>query len=630
MSHHTLFEKEEPADLPRQFFVATFIILAVFFGLVARFWYLQIAKATYFKHLSENNHIRILDIPAARGTIYDRNGVMMVNSRPSFNLYVIPDEVKNWDILKIQLTKLLDMDEEQIKERLKQKQISPIHPIPIKLDLTQDELGRVESFKYMVPGVYIDVSPRRNYPLGPVAPHVIGYLGEITQKQLKSAQYPENKMGDLVGQWGLEKKWQDELGGKKGGRFLEVDARGQEIQLLSVQEPQSGNNLMTTLDWNLQKVAQESLEGKAGSIVVLKPDTGEVLAMYSSPAFDPESFTRRLSPEECNALFSDPKKPFQDRTIQGQYPPGSTYKMIIALAALEEQVITPETSFFCNGSFPFGRRVFHCWKKGGHGLVTLHRALVQSCDVYFYNVGLRLGVDRLARYAHLFGLGQPTGIGLYPEKPGLIPTSSWKLERYKTTWKTGETLSLAIGQGYNLVTPLQMAVVTAAVANGGTVYRPYLVKGLVSPQGKVIKEFLPQRLKQIPIKPENFQIVRQGLAGVVNEPGGTGGAARLWGIVAAGKTGTAQVVGLGKRGGRDHAWFVAFAPLESPQLAMAILVEHGGHGGSAAAPIARKIFESYFHLSPKKTGSNATRPEPKNSKPDQPEPDQPKKEGNLD
>jgi penicillin-binding protein 2 len=595
----TGLENKEPTDLPRQFSIALWIVIAVFFGLASRLWYLQIARAPHFKALSENNRTRVLSIPAPRGVIFDRQGIMLVNSHPAFNLYVIPDDVQNWDILKDQLGQLLDMDREYIEHRLEQKKESPNHPIPIKLELSQEELGRLETFKYLIPGVYIQISPRRNYPLGQVAPHVIGYLGEITQKQLKSGQFPANKMGDLIGQWGLEKEWQEVLGGKKGGRIMEVDATGQEIQMLNIQEPIAGINLETTLDWTVQKAAQDSFEGKKGAVVVLKPDTGEVLGMYSSPGFDPSSFNRKLSAKEWNALFSNPDKPMQNRAIQGQYPPGSTYKMIPALAALEEKVITPETTFYCTGGLPFGNRVFHCWKKGGHGKVNLHKAIVQSCDVYFYNVGNRLGVDTLARYAHLLGLGQPTGIALYPEKGGLIPSSAWKWKRYKTPWQPGETLSVSIGQGYNTATPLQMALATASIANGGTVYKPFLVKRVIGPQGNVLKNFFPEKLRKIPVSPESLELVRQGMSGVINEPGGTGGVSRLPGITAAGKTGTAQVVTLGKKGGKDHAWFVAFAPMEKPQLAIAVIVEHGGHGGDAAAPIARKIFEAYFHLPPR-------------------------------
>jgi len=600
------FFENEPADLIKQFLVATFVILAIFFGLVARFWYLQIARASHFKELSENNRIRVLDMPPARGIIFDRQGIMLVSSRPSFNLYVIPDDVQDWDLLKEQLSRLLHMEKDQIEERLSQKKAGPVHPLPIKLDITQDEVGLTETYHYLMPGIYLEVSPQRNYPLGLVAPHLIGYLGEITPKQLKSGLYPQNRMGDYLGQWGLEKEWQEELGGRKGGRFLEVNALGQEVRLVNTKESVAGNNLVTTLDWKLQKVAQESLQGRSGAVVVLKPATGEVLAMASSPTFDPSSFNRRLSAKEWNALLTDPQKPFQNRVTQGQYPPGSTYKMITALAGLGEKVITPETSFFCNGALPYGNRVFHCWRAGGHGSVNLHKAIVQSCDVYFYNVGMRVGVDRLAHYAQLFGLGQPTGIALYSEKGGLIPTSAWKLKRFKQPWQPGETLSLAIGQGYNTVTPLQMAQVTATLANGGSLLRPSLVKRLVSPRGEVIREFQPQKVRELRLNPEHLQLIRQGMAGVVNEPGGTGGAARIWGVVAAGKTGTAQVVALGKKGGKDHAWFVAFAPLEAPELAMAIVVEHGGHGGAAAAPIARRIFEAYFQTPPKGTPASSS------------------------
>ena len=481
----------EPLDVLKRFFIATLIILAVFFALVVRIWYLQIAKGSYFKQLSEKNRIRVLDVPPSRGIIFDRNGMMLVSSRPSFNLYVIPDDVQDWGVLKNRLSRLLKMEAEEIEQRYSDSKVGPLKPVPIKLDISRDELGLLETYKYLLPGIYIEVSPQRNYPLGVVAPHLIGYLSEITPKQIKSGLFPQRRMGDFIGQWGLEYQWQSDLGGVKGGRYLEVDALGDEIRPLYYKESVAGNNLITTLDWKLQQVAQEALKGKTGAVVALKPTTGEVLALVSTPTFDPTTFSRRLSAKEWNALINDPLKPFQNRAIQGQYPPGSTYKIVTALAALEEGVITPTTSFYCNGALPFGNRVFHCWRKGGHGQVELHKAIVQSCDVYFYQVGQRLGVDRLAHYARLFGLGELTGISLPHEKKGLIPSSAWKLNRFKTPWQPGETLSISIGQGYDLVTPLQMAVLTAAVANGGTVYRPQLVKRLVSPQGVVLREYPP-------------------------------------------------------------------------------------------------------------------------------------------
>ncbi|MBI5582989.1 MAG: penicillin-binding protein 2 [Deltaproteobacteria bacterium] len=602
MSILNLFTNE-PTDILKRFFWATMIILAVFFALVARFWYLQIARGEHFRQLSENNRIRVLDIPPSRGIIFDRNGLMLVSSRPAFNLYVIPDDVQDWKVLKNRLSKLLDLEPDQLEQRYTDSRSGPLKPIPLKLDLSRDELGLLETYKYMLQGIYIEVSPQRDYPLGVVAPHTIGYLSEITQKQLKSGQYPQQRLGDMIGQWGLELQWQIDLGGIKGGRYLEVDALGQEIRPLYAKDSAAGNNIITTLDWKLQQAAQEGLKNRAGAVVALKPATGEILALASTPHFDPTTFSRRLSAQEWNALQNDPLKPLQNRSLQGQYPPGSTYKIVTALAALEEKVITPETSFYCNGALPFGNRVFHCWRKGGHGQVSLHKAIVQSCDVYFYQVGQRLGVDRLARYAQLFGLGRATGISLPHEKKGLIPTSAWKLNRFKVPWQPGETLSIAIGQGYDLVTPLQMAVLMAAVANGGTVYQPLLVKRLVSPQGTVLKELQPIVTSKAGLNSEALRLVRAGLSGVVNEPGGTGGACRLPGILAAGKTGTAQVVTLGKKAlsgsSRDHAWFVAYAPVENPEIAVAVLVEHGGHGGEAAAPIARKLFEAHFSLPPR-------------------------------
>ena len=598
------FFTDEPTDLQKRLFWVTLIILGVFFALVVRFWYLQIAQGKYFRQLSEKNRIRVLDISPSRGIIFDRHGVMMVSSRPSFNLYVIPDDIQDWKELKGRLSRLLHLDPDQMEQRFSDSRSGLLKPIPLKLDLNRDELGLLETYKYLLPGIYIEVSPQRNYPLGGVAPHAIGYLSEISSKQLKSGQYPQQRMGDMIGQWGLELLWQPDLGGIKGGRYLEVDALGQEIRPLYLKDSVAGNNLLTTLDWKLQQAAQEALKNKAGAVVALKPNTGEVLALASAPQFDPTTFSRKLSAKEWNALQQDPSNPFQNRATQGQYPPGSTYKIVTALAGLEEKVVTPETSFYCNGALPFGNRLYHCWRKGGHGPVNLHKAIVQSCDVYFYQVGQRLGVDRLAHYAQLLGLGRSTGIALPHEKKGLIPTAAWKLNRYKIPWQPGETLSIAIGQGYDLVTPLQMAVLTAAVANGGTVYRPWLVKRLVSPQGGVLREFQTGITAKADLSPESLRLVRQGLAGVVNEPGGTGGASRLPGILAAGKTGTAQVVTLGKKAAsgssRDHAWFVAYAPVDQPEIAVAVLVEHGGHGGDAAAPIARKMFEAYFSIPSRK------------------------------
>jgi penicillin-binding protein 2 len=348
-------------------------------------------------------------------------------------------------------------------------------------------------------------------------------------------------------------------------------------------------NLVLTLDLGLQQLVEAELAGQAGAIVVLDPRQGEILAMASQPSFDPNRFVTGMAVADWTRLLKDPRNPLQNRAIQVQYPPGSTYKIVMAVAGLEEGLITPKTTVHCTGVFPFGNRVFKDWKQGGHGIVNVHAALVQSCDVFFYWLGQRLGIDTMARYARGFGLGTPTGFEAH-EKPGLVPSTAWKRAARGAPWYPGETISAAIGQGYNLVTPLQLANVISAVANGGTLYRPRIVKRLETPEGKVVQEFTPERLGEIPARPETLRLVQQALWGVVHEPRGTGWRARLEGIGVAGKTGTVQVITHAPKGDRlperfrDHGWFVAYAPFDHPQLAVAILGEHGGRGARPMLP----------------------------------------------
>jgi penicillin-binding protein 2 len=390
-----------------------------------------------------------------------------------------------------------------------------------------------------------------------------------------------------------------------------VDVSGREVELLDEVEPLPGGRVTLTLDLDLQRAAYEAFDAIAsageepvsGAAVALDPRTGELLAMVSRPSFDPNVFAGRLDAQDWRALADDPERPLQNRALTGQYPPGSTYKALVAVAGLAEGVITPETRFFCPGSFTLGRRTYRCWKREGHGSVALHEALVRSCDVYFYQTGLAVGIDRLARYARAFGLGQVSGISLAGEKPGLVPTSAWKERRFAEPWMLGETVSASIGQGYNLLTPLQLALAYSAIANGGRVMRPRLVLSLDGPEGPMLGEPI-QVTSRLPVDNSHLARVRLALAGVVQEPGGTGGRSRVPGVVVAGKTGTAQVVRLEHTEGmsedqiprryRDHAWFVAFAPAEQAEIAVAVLVEHGGHGGSAAAPVAQRILARYF------------------------------------
>ncbi len=375
------------------------------------------------------------------------------------------------------------------------------------------------------------------------------------------------------------------------------------MKLLSRVEPQPGRNVVLTLDHELQLTAEAALErsGNTGAIVALDPGTGEVLALASRPAFDPNGFAIGIEPEVWRGLSSDPDKPFMNRALQGQYPPGSTYKVITAIAGLEEKLVDEHTTVYCGGSFRLGRRTYRCWKKEGHGTVDLNKAIVQSCDVYFYKLGLELGVNRLAYYARSLGLGARTGIELGGEMPGLVPTKEWRLLRDGTSWVEGDTVSVSIGQGANLWTPLQLAAAYAAIANGGTRHQVHLLKRIEEPDGTLVRSFEPESLGEVPVSAATLERVRKGLSDTVNSPRGTGGAMRNLpgGVLAAGKTGTAQVVAMAQgervdskdlaRQHRDHAWFVTYAPVENPRIVVAVLVEHGGHGGSAAAPLARDV-----------------------------------------
>jgi penicillin-binding protein 2 len=500
------------------------------------------------------------------------------------------------------LSHALAMDSEKLQAKLNAAKGSPpSHPLTVKADITRQDLAMVETRRLDLPGVMVDVVIRRNYPYGNLASHLIGYLGEINQEELEQEEFINHKIGYLIGKYGIEQKFEFDLMGENGGRQLEVNALGRKIRVLENLEPNPGNNLFLTLDLELQKAAEEAMAGKSGTLVAMDPQSGDILALVSKPDFDPNLFARGISPENWKSLIENPAHPLQNRAVQGQYPPGSVFKIITAIAGLEEKLITPETVFHCSGALPFGDREYQCWKKEGHGGISLQRAIVESCDVYFYQLGLRLGVDRIAKYALAMGLGRVTGFPLGQEKPGLVPTSAWKMRRFGTSWQAGENLSTAIGQGYNLVTPLQIATTLSAVANGGKLYQPRIVQLIKTPQGEIIREFPTLLSKQLHISPETLEFIREALWGVVNSPSGTGSKARIEGFDVAGKTGTAQLIQ--RREGRtepfspeleDHAWFVCFAPARQPQITVVALIEHGGHGGAAAAPVARKVLETYY------------------------------------
>jgi penicillin-binding protein 2 len=586
--------------------VFTALVAAVFGLLVLRLYYLQIVRGAYFHRLAEENRIQLIRLRAPRGIVYDRYGNVLVSNRASFSVSLDLNNVRDLGGTLDFLEKALGLDRAELEHRVRSvESYRRFEPVRVKEDVSRQEVAALESSRYEHPGVLVEVEPRRSYPFGTLAAHLLGYVGQINAAELKARADLGYRIGDHIGKMGIEKELDAELKGRDGFQQMEVDSLGRGLQVLSKIEPVPGHNVSLTLDLGLQQAAEEALTGLAGSVVVIDPRDGGVLAAASSPSIDPNRFSHGLSQEEWEAVNRDPRHPLQNRILQAQYPPGSVFKIVTAIAGLESGDLTPGTAFSCRGALKFGNREFRCWKKGGHGEVGLHRALVESCDVFFYQAGIRIGIDPIARVARDLGLGKPTGIELGGESPGLIPDTAWKRRVRGEPWYAGETLSAAIGQGYDLVTPVQMALLGATVANGGTVYRPHLIRRVTDGGGRTVREERVVVDRELRLAPGTLGAVKQGLWGVVNEPGGTGSAARVPGLNVAGKTGTAQVVRMPSRGERgagsderykDHAWFVCFAPSDRGQVAIAAVVEHGGHGGSASAPIARRLLTELKNL----------------------------------
>ncbi|HXV49158.1 MAG TPA: penicillin-binding protein 2 [Candidatus Binatia bacterium] len=601
----TEISKQDGAPELRRRAVPLYVLLVlVFISLFARLTYLQFIQGERYTYLSENNRIRLKRVPGARGMILDRQGRLLVDSRPSFDLFFVPeDSDQPEDTLRL-LARYLKWDEnELLKIYEDNKSRAAFDEITLGRDVEWSTVVGVETHQLDLPGITLRARPRRNYPDGQAAAHVLGYLGEVNQRQLKALKEQGYGSGDEIGHYGLERRWEEVLRGQNGGQQVEVDALGRRVRVLHEVHNVPGYTMHLTLDRQLQQSAFEALSGKEGTIVAIDVHSGAILALASTPAFDPNVFARGIKGNEWNALLKDKLRPLSNRATQGQFPPGSTFKIVMAIAALEEGVINPEAAIADPGFFPFGNRNFRDWKEGGHGMVNLHRAIVISCDTYFYQLGPKLGVDRIAKWSRAFGLGEKTGIALDDERSGTIPDTAWKMKRFRQPWYPGETVSVAIGQGYVTVTPLQLANMMAAVANGGKLYRPRIVSKVESVDGTTVREYGPELIRTIELKPDTLNRVRNALADVVKA--GTGGMARSPVVEVAGKTGTAQVVEM--KGtylkseqltyfNRDHAWFVAYAPAQNPEVAVAVLIEHGGHGGEAAAPMAKKVFEKFVEL----------------------------------
>jgi penicillin-binding protein 2 len=623
----TLGQNSAGKDLKARYLWFGLIMFGGLLLLAGRLYRLQIARGDEYAAKSVANFVKEIRVKADRGIIKDRRGEILVDSRPSFDVFITPAfcEHCSEEVLP-RLAGWLSWDEEQVKhvEQLLRaaKRSAPFQPVPVQLDLNRDELDTLNAHKLELPGADWPAVPHRNYRTGIVLPHVVGYMNEITQDELDrlNSQGEGYALGDFIGRRGVERFFERRLRGKDGSRKEVVNARGETIQELSdlitgeaTVASSPGDNVVLSIDMRLQAEAEKAFPGTAGAVVVLDVRSGFILAMVSRPGFDPNVLTGRVTPAQLAALNKDPLQPMIFRPAQQHYSPGSTFKVVSMFAALESKRFTSESSVACNGGYRLGSRTWRCWKPSGHGFVDAKHAIQMSCDTWFYKVGDTLGLDPIAKVARDFGLGAPTGIGVVAEVPGIMPDVAYHERVTPGGYYKGLALNSVIGQGDVNVTPLQLAMVYSTVANGGHVYRPQLVRRLESPDGRTIQEFQPEVIRDLDLEPQARQLVVAGLSAVVNEPGGTAYKVRLPDVKIAGKTGTAQVIAIGKvrlkkeamtYWQRDHAWFASFAPAEDPEIAVVVLNEHAGHGGNEAAPTASVIIKKYFEL--KREDANAT------------------------
>jgi penicillin-binding protein 2 len=601
---------------PRRFAWAQVMVAGCFLLLVGRLYQLQVMQGEHYLKKSADNFVKELELPATRGQILDRAGKILVDNRPAYNVYITP-RFFNTDAFT-KLKKYLALTDDQataleVKVSAK-KGLDRFRQFLAFEDITRDEMALLESEKNDLPGVAVQSVAHRNYPHGSLAAHMLGYMNQITPEELADKRQHEDKdsyhLGDYVGRAGLERQWESFLRGKDGVERIVVDAKGQrkdsaELEALlggpQRSEPEPGNDLVTSIDLDLQKATEAALaKHKSGAAAVVEVETGRVLALASWPEPDPNVLTGRLSRAEASSLNDDPLRPMMDKSLRENYFPGSTFKIVPTIAALEEHLVDPEAIVTCHGGLRFGKRFFRCDK--AHLSVNLHFALAESCNVYYYELGQTLGLDRMAKVATDLGLGAPTGLGLNGEVPGLVPSMDY-YKRAPGGFQKGVLLNTAIGQGDTKVTVLQLAMAYAAIANGGKLWVPQIVEKVQSPEGRTLQEFAPRLRRQIAASADTLQKVRFALWDAVNHPPpheGTSWRARVPGLDVAGKTGTAQTGKFHKEGAEgdeanSHSWFASFAPYQKPEIAVVVLIEHGGFGAKASTPTAMEIYEAYFH-----------------------------------
>ena len=563
--------------------------------IVCQLWYLQVLEGGRFQEASDKNRIRIRPIAAPRGILFDRKGLPLVDNRPAFTLSLIPRELERDPVQRDatlgRLASLLQIPFVELQEAVAKVSPDSILPVRVRRGLSMDDVARVEEWKLELPGIIVEVEPQRAYPNSRFAAHLLGYVREANDEQLKQGRY---RRGDMVGQSGLERLLDEFLRGKDGGERIEVDAMGRQMRLIQSTEPHPGAQVVTTIDRRVQEAAERAMEGHAGAVVVMDPRNGDVLAMVSTPAFEIDRFTGTIDRNAWLRVIQDPEHPLLNRTIQSQYAPGSVFKVVVAAAGLQEGTLAPTDRTNCTGDFHLGEWTFKDWKAEGHGSVDLLGAIRESCNVFFYEKGLKIGGAAIAKYASAFGLGAATRIDLPGEKLGLIPRPRLRRDKRVGGWHAGETVNMSIGQGAVLVTPMQVARFMSAVANGGVLWKPRLVQRIERPDKGVVWSDGGSVTGHVELSPMVWAFLRRSLWSVVNE-NGTGAGARIAGLDVAGKTGTAQMIAKSRADrGQDHAWFASFAPVSEPEAVVIVLVERGGKGGQVAAPIARKILNAIF------------------------------------
>lgn len=591
---------------------AAIAILLAFATLLARFVWLQVIQHDYYHTRAEDNRISLVPIVPNRGVITDRNGTVLARNYSAFTLEIIPSRIEG--TLEEIIDGLAQIIDIQPKDRKRFKRLldeaKNFESVPIRTRLTDEEVAKFAAHRYRFPGVEVKARLFRQYPLGDVASHALGYMGRITEKDLKKIEEhedsPNYKGTEHIGKTGLEEHYEFELHGKTGYEEVEIDAGGRALRSLKRTAPISGNNLMLTLDAKLQAITEKAFGTRRGALVAIEPSTGGILALVSTPTYDPNLFVDGITPDNWKELNESTDKPMVNRALNGAYPPGSTFKPFMALAALETGKRTPSQSISDPGFFNFGGHQFRDDKKGGHGSVDMYKSIVHSCDTYYYMLANDMGIDAISRFMGSIGLGQHTGVDISGESKGILPSQAWKKARFKRPeqqkWYAGETISIGIGQGYNAYTPIQLAQAVAVVANNGIMFRPHLVRYVIDTKTGVKREIEPQPLRTMGWKQENIDVIKKAMLGVNTEGTGTRAFAGA-GYQSAGKTGTAQVYSL--KGGkyeagaikehlRDHALFIAFAPVDNPKIALAVLVENGGFGAQSAAPIARMVLDYYL------------------------------------